>query len=44
MGDPFKNFECSACMWYANHYCFEKLMKVHPHELCPEFKFIMEDI
>lgn len=44
MGDPFKNFECKACKWFAGNYCFKHLFKVKKHELCPDFKFIMEDI
>ena len=45
MNDPFKNFSCSACKWYASGKCFhlEHIMDVNPHDLCPEFESIMED-
>lgn len=47
MKDPFKNFECSVCMWYAGRKCWHLEhtgLEVKPHDLCPEWKFIMEDV
>jgi hypothetical protein len=47
MEDPFKNFECSVCCWYADHTCFHLEhtgMKVNPCDLCPEWKPIWEDV
>ena len=43
MADKFKNFQCSACTYYVNEYCFEHLMKVKRHDLCPEWKALWED-
>jgi len=44
MSDPDKNFQCQACINYANGYCFEHLRKVRYSELCPEFFPIWEDV
>ena len=48
MGDKrFENFECGVCMWFADHKCWHiehTGREVNPCDLCPEFKFIMEDV